>query len=172
MNWFTKIVSSNTTANAETGLVFKDCEAAFAHACKWMDCTLGEGKGVPAIVVDSREFASDIGCAVKTESDKSQLAMIRVASESGGFVIPAKTAGAQSSIRPDLVSSERQSPGRPDLKPGDLVIFTAMTYREDMAEAFGSKESEWMGLITLKLEPRLDVRSDPPIWVIEEKFHD
>ena len=85
MNWFTKIVSSNTTANAETGLVFKDCEAAFAHACKWMDCTLGEGTSVPAIVVDSREFASDIGCAVKTESDKSQLAMIRVASKNGGF---------------------------------------------------------------------------------------
>jgi len=172
LNWFRKLLSSNTGANKETDLVFKSGEGAFEYACKFMDCTLGEGKSVPAIVIDARKYSSDIGMAVKTELDKSQLATIRVASKNGGFVIPVKTAGAQSSIRPNLVSRIGRNQGHPDLKPGDLVSFTAMTYSKDMAKAFGNKESGWVGLITSKLEPRLDVRSEPSIWQIEEKFHD
>lgn len=172
MNLFKKIFPSNADADKETDLVFKSSEDAFEYACKYMDCTLGEGKSVPAIVVDAREFASDLRSAVKTESDKSQLVMIKVASKNGGFVIPAKTAGSQSSIRPDLTSQIGRSHGHPDLESGDLVSFTAMVYRKDMAEAFGNKESGWIGLITSKLESKLDVRSEPWNWRMEEKFHD
>ncbi len=172
MNWFRKIFAPSATIGTTNILPFKSNEAAFEYACKFMDCTLEEGRSIPAIVVDAREFASDIKSAVKTQADKSQLAMVRVASEGGGFVISAITAGAQSSIRPDLAARIGRSQGHPDLKPGDLVIFTAMTYSEDMAQSSGNADWGWVGLITSKLEPLLDVRSEPSIWQIEEKFHD
>ena len=172
MHWFSKIFRSSSTVDTTAELVFKSGENAFGYACKYMDCSLGEGRTVPAIVVDAREVASDEISPVKTEPDQSQVAMIRVASHEGGFVIPAKTAGAQSSRRPDLVSQEGHDNRHPDLKPGDLVSFTAMTYNKEIAETVGNKESGWVGLITSKLEPKLDTRAAPSIWQIEEKFHD
>jgi hypothetical protein len=47
-----------------------------------------------------------------------------------------------------------------------------MTYNKEIAETVGNKESGWVGLITSKLEPKLDTRAEPSIWQIEEKFHD
>ena len=97
--------------------------------------------------------------------------MIRVASKNGGFVIPAKTAGAQSSIRPDLARQKGYAHGHPDLKPGDLVTFTAIIYKSEKAEAFGDKDAGWIGLITSKLEPKLSIQNGPS-WQIEKQFHD
>lgn len=171
MNWFKKMFSANKSANIETDLVFKSGLAALEFSCKFMDCTLGEMKSVPALVVDARELASNVESAVKTAADKSQIAIIRVASSAGGFVIPAKTAGAQSSIRPDLAQGRGYAHGQPDLKPGDLVTFTAMIYKSEMAEKFGDKDAGWVGLITSKLEPKLNIQNGPS-WEIEEQFHD
>ncbi len=171
MNWFKKLFSANKAASIETDLVFKSSKDAFEFSCKFMDCTLGEKKSVPALVVDARELAPNIGSAVKTEADKSQIAMIRVASRTDGFVIPARTAGAQSAIRPDLALQRRYAHGHPDLKPGDLVTFTAMIYKSEMVKAFGDKDAGWVGLITSKLEPKLNIQNGPS-WQIEEQFHD
>jgi len=109
MNIFRKLFSTNQNTARDPEMVFESGEAAYEYACKFMDCTIEEGVSVPALVVDARDFASDIGMAVKTESDRSQLAMIKVASKSGGFVVPVKTAGSNSSVRPDLVSPSRPS---------------------------------------------------------------
>lgn len=172
MSYFKKLFSSNSRADSKKELVFDSGKAAYKYACAYMDSTLREGVSIPALVVDAKEFASEIGESVKTESDLSQLVMIRVASKNGGFVIPAKTAGSTSSVRPDLLSQSRSSHGHPNLKPGDLVSFTAMSYSDEMAEAFGSQEAGWVGFITSKLEPRLDIRDEPSIWQMEEKFYD
>ncbi len=170
LNWFKQLFSANKTASMETDLVFKSGQDALEYSCKFMDCTLGEKKSVPALVIDARGFAPNIESAVKTEADKSQIAIIRVASRTGGFVIPAKTSGTQSSIRPDLAQQRGYAHGHPDLKPGDFVTFTAMIYKDELAEKFGDRDAGWVGLITSKLEPKLNTQNGPS-WQIEEQFH-
>jgi len=83
-----------------SGVLFKagSNEAFFEMQCKFGFSEVKIGKGVAAIVLDAvKEFGAPV--AIKTEDDGTQLAMIKVASDQGGFVIPAKT--------PDLPPSER-----------------------------------------------------------------
>lgn len=65
--------------------------------------------------------------------------MINVASEEGGFVVPAKT------------------PGKGDLlKAGDVVVWVPMIYNKELAKSVGIKNFGWVGLIVAKIAPTLD----------------
>ena len=110
--------------------VFTSGAEALDYACKYLECPLRERSFLPALVVDAR-----------THDDEHQVATLRVASADGGFMVSAKTLGPQG----------------PQLKPGDLVAWQAVTYNEG---------SGWVGVIIGTLKPELrDGR-----WLGEQKF--
>ena len=110
--------------------VFGSGAEALDYACKYLECPLRERSFLPALVVDAR-----------TRDDGHQVATLRIASADGGFMVSAATLGPQG----------------PELKPGDLVAWQAVTYNGD---------SGWMGMIIGKLKPELrDGR-----WLGEQKF--
>jgi len=116
--------------------VFTDTEAGrksfFKLQCKYGDTEIEKGKALVAIVLDaSREFP-EIPHPVKIEPDGSQLALIKVVSEDGGFVVPAKTPSAK---------GDR-------LIPGDFVAWVPHTQLET---PFPDKRVGWVGLIRAKL---------------------
>jgi len=116
--------------------VFSDTEAGrksfFKLQCKYGDTEIEKGKPLLAIVLDaSREFPG-IPDPVKIEPDGSQLAVIRVVSEDGGFVVPAKTPSAK---------GDR-------LIPGDVVAWVPHTLVET---PFPDKRIGWVGLIRAKV---------------------
>jgi len=76
-----------------------------------------EGSQLPALVLDVREVIES-NEAVITQPDGNQIAMLRVASSDGGFVVLATTAGASG----------------PRLQPGELVAWQAMKYSPEVAE--------------------------------------
>ena len=119
-------------------LYFKSGEASLEMACKYMDCTLAEHRTLPALVLDSQKlFGTD--ASVKVQANGTQLAMLRVASSDGGFLVAANTAGATG----------------PRLVPGQLVAWQAMKYAPELAKAGATdKRFGWVGLIvgTLKFE--------------------
>jgi hypothetical protein len=85
-----------------------------------------------ALVLDaSREFP-EIPDAVKIEPDGSQLALLKVVSEDGGFIVAAKTPS-----------------GRGDrLKPGDFVMWVPHTWIDTPSP---DKRFGWVGLIRAKI---------------------
>ena len=97
-----------------------------------------EGSFLPAVVLDAKELlrTSD---AVKTQGDGNQIAMLRVASDDGGFLVVATTA----------------NPKGPKLLPGQLVAWKAMKYVPDIAKAATAKDKRfgWVGLIVGTLKP-------------------
>lgn len=119
-------------------LMFKDGPSAFEHACKYMDCPLGPGVCLPAIVLDAREM---LGAATSVQmlEDGNQIAMLKVASDDGGFAVFAAT----------------QGPKGPRLSPGNLVVWKAGQHSPEVAVAMGAKDarSGWIGLITGTLKP-------------------
>jgi hypothetical protein len=130
-------------------LVFEDGSAALEYACKFMECSLHEGSNLPAVVLDSRElFATPT--AVRTQDDGNQIAMIRVASDDGGFVVPATTAG----------------PNGPKLQPGQLIAWIAMKHLPEITQTMKDKRFGWVGLIVGTLKP--EHRSGS--WVGDERF--
>lgn len=130
-------------------LFFKDNPAAFEYACKFLQCHLTEGSFLPALVLDSKElFGTET--AVKIQADGNQLAMLRVASDDGGFLVAATTA----------------NPKGPRLQPGQLVAWTAMKYVPAIAKDANDKRFGWVGLIVGTLKPGHVNGS----WVGDEKF--
>lgn len=128
-----------TTANDEVMPVhFKSGDAALEMACKYMDCALAEGTTLPALVLDAHKlFGTE--ASVKVQVNGIQLAMLRVASSDGGFLVAASTVGAIG----------------PRLEPGQLVAWQAMSYAPELAKAGAADERfAWVGLIvgTLKSE--------------------
>jgi len=132
-------------------LFFPDGEAALEYACKFMACPLGEGDCLPALVLDLRKLPGN-DSAVTMDSSGIQLAMLRVASNDGGFPVVATTLG----------------PRGPRLEPGQLVAWKAGKHSEQVAAAMGVKDrrSGWIGLIvgTLTTEHR------DGNWVGDERF--
>lgn len=135
--------------NTNNELVFKSNMAAFEYACKYLDCTLNEGATLPAIVIDAKD---ELGTekSVKTQDDGSQLAMIKVASSEGGFIVLANTAGKESTI----------------LKPGDFVAWQAMQHMPDIGKIAGDLIFGWAGLIIGTLKPELTSNG----WVGDKKL--
>lgn len=119
-------------------LFFKDGTAALEYACKFMECPLEENCVLPAVVLDTTELLGTSE-AVKIQSDGNQIAMLRVASDDGGFLVVAATA----------------NPKGPKLQPGQLVVWKAMKYVPDIAKAASAKDKRfgWVGLIVGTLNP-------------------
>lgn len=132
-------------------LAFKDGTAAIEYACKHMKCPLQEGGLIPALVLDLRKLSRD-ETPVIVQRDGHQVAMLRVASEDGGFPVLATTAGAKG----------------PKLQPGQLVAWRAGKYSPDVAASMGAKDqrSGWVGLIVGTLKPEYRDGN----WVGGEKF--
>ena len=131
-----KATPSSASKKDMPPLYFKDGNAALEYACKFMECPLREGSFLPAVVLDSREsFGTQ--AAVKTQEDGNQIAMLRVASDDGGFLVMATTA----------------NPKGPKLQPGQLVAWTAMKHVPAIADAVEDKRFGWVGLIVGTLKP-------------------
>jgi len=88
--------------------------------------------------------------AVKTKPDGNQIALLRVASGDGGFVVLAETAG----------------PNGPRLDPGQLVVWQAQQFVASIATHATDKRFGWVGIIlgTLKPEHRDEA------WVGDKRF--
>lgn len=132
-------------------LVFKNNEGFFEYQCKFGDVKLEEKKGLVAIVLDARkEFGTS--SPVKVEADGSQLAMLRVASDDGGFVVPAKTAS-----------------NGPLLKPGDLVFWVPIKHEAPLLPEQFEVDPRffWVGFIVLKIDRVIDAGSK---WRILSKY--
>src|SRR6185437_3763642 len=110
-------------------------DAFFKLQCKYGDTRIERGKGMVALVLDaSREFPG-IPTPVKIEPDGSQLAVLKVVSEDGGFVVVAKTPSS---------SGDR-------LVPGDFVAWVPQ--EQLVADQLGSdKRLGWVGLIRAKID--------------------
>jgi hypothetical protein len=128
---------------------FEDSTAAFAYGCQHMQCPLSVGAGLPAIVLDAREvFGAD--AAVQREPDGKQIAVIRVASSDGGFIVNAITVGSRG----------------PALDPGQLVWWLAIRYVADIADCSQDRRFGWLGVILSTLKPEYLGGS----WTGDDKF--
>jgi hypothetical protein len=125
----------------EPTLFFKSGEAAFESACKYSECVLGEGYNLIAIVVDTRHIVGG-EAAVKTLPNGNQLAMLKVSSADGGFMVMSETLYASG----------------PKLEPGDLVSWRIGRYSSDVAEIYGDKRSGWVGIIVAKIKPEYSIK--------------
>lgn len=130
-------------------LIFKTNSDAFNYICKYMDNTLKKDAIIPALVMDSKEFAGT-EVSVKKDNQGIQTALLKVASDDGGFLVLAQTPNA----------------GEPDLIPGNLVGWHAFEYSKEIAKA-GDERSGWVGFIVAKLAPELDIKSG---WKITNKY--
>jgi hypothetical protein len=117
-------------------LYFKDGAAAFGYICKYMECPLGEGSALPALILDARELFGG-AAAIKIQDDGNQAAAIRVASSDDGFLVFATTAG----------------PKGPRLQPGQLVLWQAGSFAPALAKQSEDKRFGWVGLIVGTLRP-------------------
>lgn len=133
-----KLAQENTDKHAIPPLFFKDGVAALEYACKFMKCPLYEGSSLPAIVLDPREMFG-AAATIQTLKDGNQVAMLRVASDDGGFLVFAATAG----------------PKGPKLQPGNLVAWKAAKHSTEVAASMGAKDarSGWVGIIIGTLKP-------------------
>lgn len=131
-------------------LIFKDGVAAIRYACDFLEFPqIEEGSLLPALVLNSRELFGT-ATAVKIEANGNQLAIIRVASRDGGFMVAASTAG----------------PKGPRLQPDQLVAWQAMQYSPELAQKAKDKRFGWIGLIIGTLKP--EHRNGG--WVGHERF--
>ena len=146
-----KLAQKNADTDAIPSLFFMDGVAALEYACQFMKCPLHEGSFLPAIVLDSREMFG-AATTIQTLKDGNQVAMLRVASDDGGFVVFATTAG----------------PKGPKLQPGNFVGWKAAKHSAEVAASMGAKDprSGWVGLIIGTLRP--EHRNGQ--WVSEAKF--
>jgi hypothetical protein len=104
---------------------------------------------LPAIVMDASKLLG-IREAVTVGADGYQIALIRVASTDGGFLVLASTASQHG----------------PKLQPGKLVVWRAEKHSSKIAQNSSDKRFGWVGLIlgTLKTEYR------DGMWIGGERF--
>lgn len=125
-------------------LPFKSGAAFLESQCTFGHTDIQPNQGVVALVLDARrEFGTP--AAVKVEADGRQMAMLKVASTDGGFVVPAYTAT-----------------GKGDrLKPDDVVIWVPLEYNGDMAEKVADVDPRfgWIGIIVATVAPELDTNN-------------
>ena len=142
--------TSSAGSDVLVPLYFKSGDAALEMACKYMDCSLTEGSFLPAVVLDSRKLFGTED-SVKMQANGTQLAMLRVASSDGGFLVAANTA----------------YPNGPSLEPGQLVLWQAMSFIPEMSKVGTSDERlGWAGLIFGTLKPEYVNGS----WVADEQY--
>ena len=117
-------------------LPFKTTRGFFEMQCKYGSTRLEPGLGIVAIVNDGQKIFGagnyvDVLFGV-------QKAMLKVASDDGGFEMMSETA----------------SPNGELLKPDDLVIWVPHHQSPDFARIFPDKRSAWIGtIIVAKVAP-------------------
>ena len=118
---------------------FAGGEAFVDYHCKYMNTRLEPGLPLAAVVIDPREqFGLPI--AVKVDDNGIQTAMLRVASDDGGFMVMAQTASANGA----------------KLVPGDAVAWIPQRHMPQLAQAAEDERFGWMGLIVAKVAPEID----------------
>jgi hypothetical protein len=130
-------------------LFFRDGAAAFAYVCEYMECPLVEGSALPALVMNgSQRFGTPQ--AVSIGPDGNQIALLRVGSSDGGFLVVASTVG----------------PKGPALQPGQFVLWQAGKHSPAVAQQAKDQRFGWVGLIlgTLKTEYR------DGSWIGDKRF--
>lgn len=134
--------SKGKTSEPPNKLVFKSGADFVDYQCKFGHVDIKPKEGIVAVVLDAvAEFG--VSRPVKVEEDGRQLTMLRVASEDGGFVVPAYTAT-----------------GKGDrLEPGDVVIWVPVEYNKSEVERAEGVDPRfgWVGFIVAKIEPELDM---------------
>jgi hypothetical protein len=130
--------------SSEFALRFKSGAAFFEMQCKYGMTELKQNQGIVALVLDAKKEYG-VSVPVKIEKDGRQLAIIKVAAEDGGFVVPAYT------------PTEKGEP----LTPGDVVIWVPMSFVEKVSEAFGDPRAGWVGFIVAKVAPEMDMTNGP-----------
>ncbi|MBO6669400.1 hypothetical protein [Parvibaculum sp.] len=124
--------------NPAAELVFKGGKEFFEYQCKFGHTEIREKEAIVAIVVDAKkEFGTSQSVAIQPNG--IQKAVIRVASDDGGFIVFA-----------DTVSSNGKR-----LKPGDVVFWVPVIWNKEIAEAMGDERQGWIGPIVAKLKPEL-----------------
>lgn len=125
-------------------LYFKGGSEFLEYQCKFGHTSIEKGVGIVGLVLDAaKEYGVPV--AVKVEDDGTQLAMIKVASDDGGFVVAAKT-----------------PTGGDKLVVGDVVIWVPMTFNREAASKVPDQRFGWIGLIRAKVAPQLDVNPGAP----------
>lgn len=122
-------------------LVFKSGEAFLEFQCKYGHTEIIPGQGVVAYVIDAaKEFG--VQNAVRRQPNGTQLAMLKVASEDGGFLVASTTATGMGD----------------DLKAGDYVIWVPAQYNSPMVNAVNEVDPRfgWIGFIVAKIKPEID----------------
>lgn len=122
-------------------LVFRDGKAFLEFQCKYGHTEITPGQGVVAYVIDA---ATEFGVpnAVRRQPNGTQLAMLKVASEDGGFLVASTTA------------TDRGD----DLNAGDTVIWVPAQYNAPMVDAVDGVDPRfgWIGFIVAKIKPEID----------------
>lgn len=136
--------------SAAQPLYFKDAQAAFAYACEFLQSELSAGAVLPALVLDAAAAIGG-GVAVKRQPDGNQIAMLRVCSRDGGYVVIASSA----------------TPNGPSLQPGHLVAWQAGAPIAAMESQFPDPRSCWGGLVVAKLQPEYTAGRG---WAIAQAF--
>ena len=131
-------------------LFFKDTNAAFEFACEYLLTDLTSGAILPALVMDSAAALGG-GAAVRLRPDGIQIAMLRISSKDGGYMVVATSASAAG----------------PNLQPGDLVAWQAGVAVPELAPQFADSRSTWAGLILAKLKPEYRAEHG---WAIDQPF--
>lgn len=120
-------------------LYFKGGQEFFEYQCKFGHTQIEKGVAIVGIVLDAvKEYGVPV--AVKVEQDGTQLAMIRVASDDGGFVVAAKTP----------TKGEK-------LAVGDLVMWVPAAFSEEVGSKVQDRRFGWIGLVRAKIAPELDM---------------
>ena len=96
-------------------IVFKSNQAAFAYGCKYGSAELTPGNMILALVQPVGGLPVD----VVRQKDGTQVASLKVASDDGGFYVPATTVSARG----------------PDLTAGDLVIWEPGNYQPELVSS-------------------------------------
>ena len=119
-------------------LIFKGGREFFEYQCKYGHTSIKENEAIVALVLDAKEeFGTQQSVALAPNG--IQKAVIKVASDDGGFVVVAETASSRGKR----------------LKPGDIVFWVPMMWEKSVAEALGSERQGWIGPIVAKLKPEL-----------------
>ena len=120
-------------------LKFKNGEAFFEYHCKFMNTRIQPGSPLAALVLDA-EKTFGLPVPVRVGEDGVQTAMLKVASDDGGFTVVAQTVSGKG-VR---------------LKPGDVVAWLPGQHVPKLAEAADDERFGWVGLIVAKIAPEID----------------
>lgn len=133
----------------KTALYFKSGADALEYCCKYMDNPVAPGAHLIAVVEDAR-FVFDAPAATSVQKDGIQVVALRVASDNNDFHVMATTVG----------------PKGPTLVPGQLVLWRAGQFSEEMARLLKDSRFGWVGHVIGTLKP--EYRNGG--WVGDQRF--